>query len=452
MITTIADLPPEVLVKILEYVSFSDIEKHCMNVCKLWETLIASHFLVPKLQVFGLLDVDLKKHLLSNGWNDENGSLEAKSSNPEFILETWKKFEPYRTKILIAGGNATTVIDGKTIVHAELIDLLDPSQSSLLDGFVSGTKGCFGGIINDQIVLVTGKDSKLECSEIRSPKNRCSIFPSYDPMNPEKVNFNGVVVDQSILIMGGDNDKYYLKRFESKVIASNGDCFEIRDGGPNLGFGLSRFGVVRYNENSIYLIGGDWRFPGIGSYDWHTNRTWIANLTLNTVQDGPEMNQGRCDHAYGKMIIGGKVLIVVAGGLCAKGNYKELDSVELLDPLSEQGWIEGPKMPFVLRGASMVTSPCGKGVIVFGGFLPSKHRNPLFRDQLDGLPSSRILEMRGDSIETLEWKVWDHKLRFSRHDHIAIPIPDKKNILEVLEQKKLVVNAKKKKFRPLQLL
>ena len=314
MITTIADLPPEVLVKILEYVRFSDIEKNCMNVCKLWETLIASHFLVPKLKVFGLLDLELKKHLLSNGWIDKNGSLEAKNLNPEFIAETWKKFKPYRTKILIAGGIAMENNDDKKWKSGELIDLLDPSQSSFMTDIVS-----------------------------------CD-FPYYP-------------------------------------------------------------------------------------YGYHVN-----------IPDEPKMIHAHCSYAYGKMVIGGKVMIVVAGGIGYDGNRSGLDSVELLDPLSDEGWVEGPKLPFKLDSASMVTSPCGKGVIVFGGAKEKfeRHSKPLWCSALTG--SECILEMRGNSIETLQWKVLDQKLRFPRWNHIAMKIPDEKNILEFLEQKKLVHNPKKEEI------
>ena len=42
-------------------------------------------------------------------------------------------------------------------------------------------------------------------------------------------------------------------------------------------------------------------------------------------------------HATGKMFINGKTLIVVAGGR----NSKILDSVEILDPTSGKGWIDG---------------------------------------------------------------------------------------------------------------
>ena len=55
------------------------------------------------------------------------------------------------------------------------------------------------------------------------------------------------------------------------------------------------------------------------------------------------------------MEVDGKMMIVVAGGYTKPKTF--LDTVELLDPLSKKGWISGPKLPYKMVGASMVTSP-----------------------------------------------------------------------------------------------
>ena len=55
------------------------------------------------------------------------------------------------------------------------------------------------------------------------------------------------------------------------------------------------------------------------------------------------------------MEVDGKTIIVVAGGYTKPKTF--LDTVELLDPLSKKGWIPGPKLPYKMVGASMVTSP-----------------------------------------------------------------------------------------------
>ena len=51
------------------------------------------------------------------------------------------------------------------------------------------------------------------------------------------------------------------------------------------------------------------------------------------------MNTERSYHSCGKIISNGKTLIVVSGG---QNNFGEvLDSVELLDPSTNKGWITG---------------------------------------------------------------------------------------------------------------
>ena len=47
----------------------------------------------------------------------------------------------------------------------------------------------------------------------------------------------------------------------------------------------------------------------------------------------------RREHICGKIKIQGKHFLVVAGGI--NESYEYLDSVELLDPLSNEGWILG---------------------------------------------------------------------------------------------------------------
>ena len=63
----------------------------------------------------------------------------------------------------------------------------------------------------------------------------------------------------------------------------------------------------------------------------------------------------RYDFSCGTMEVDGKTIIVVAGGYTKPKTF--LDTVELLDPLSKKGWIPGPKLPYKMVGASMVTSP-----------------------------------------------------------------------------------------------
>ena len=60
-------------------------------------------------------------------------------------------------------------------------------------------------------------------------------------------------------------------------------------------------------------------------------------------------------------------MIVVAGGYTRPKTF--LDTVEILDPASDKGWMSGPKLPYKSACTSMVTSPGGNGVILIGGLI-----------------------------------------------------------------------------------
>ena len=70
----------------------------------------------------------------------------------------------------------------------------------------------------------------------------------------------------------------------------------------------------------------------------------------------------------------------------------------------------GPKLPFKLSQASMVTSPTGKGVVIVGGWneKSSKYSTSLF--ELDG--------------RTMRWTKLKQTLEYGRVGHISFPIPD----------------------------
>ena len=88
--------------------------------------------------------------------------------------------------------------------------------------------------------------------------------------------------------------------------------------------------MVKLDDFTIFIIGGDQN----GS---RSNKTWIVKNPDKKfqIQEGPTMNSIRYWHTCGKMILNGKIIIVVTGGYY-------LDSVELLDVSSKnQCWILG---------------------------------------------------------------------------------------------------------------
>ena len=58
----------------------------------------------------------------------------------------------------------------------------------------------------------------------------------------------------------------------------------------------------------------------------------------------------------------------------------------------------------------MISSPTEKSVVMIGGF------------EIGGSRRCDLLELSGDSIETLEWKILQQKLQYPRHHHVSVSI------------------------------
>ena len=94
--------------------------------------------------------------------------------------------------------------------------------------------------------------------------------------------------------------------------------------------------MIQYDEKSIYIIGGDQN----GSI---SNKTWIVDPTNEfQITEGPSLNKGRAYHGCAKMTLNGRTILVVAGGFGA------LDSVEILDPSSNNVWTQGLFLKFII--------------------------------------------------------------------------------------------------------
>ena len=134
-------------------------------------------------------------------------------------------------------------------------------------------------------------------------------------------------------------------------------------------------------------------------------------LTVNPtngfkVKEGPSLNQARAYHCSATMEVNNRKLIAVAGG----DGQSYLNSVEILDPASGLGWMRGPKLPFKLSTASMITSPTGRGVVVIGGWNDRSNRY-----------STTILELHG---RTMEWIPLKQTLSYGRVGHLSFYVPD----------------------------
>ena len=66
----------------------------------------------------------------------------------------------------------------------------------------------------------------------------------------------------------------------------------------------------------------------------------------------------------------------------------------------------------------MISSPTEKGIVMIGGLTPK------------GVPANQIVsnnfvELSGNSIETLEWKILVQKLHYPRFGHVSFSISNK---------------------------
>ena len=110
--------------------------------------------------------------------------------------------------------------------------------------------------------------------------------------------------------------------------------------GPNMPITLAGSCVVKYNDSSIYILGG------IQNYtrklrENNDRNVWIASISDEiTFSQGPSMLQGRFHHACGTISFGNKNLIIVAGGMTSDKNSGVTSSVEILDP-STNRWVQG---------------------------------------------------------------------------------------------------------------
>lgn len=78
-------------------------------------------------------------------------------------------------------------------------------------------------------------------------------------------------------------------------------------------------------------------------------------------------------------------------------------------------YISGPKLPFKVYDAEMITSPNGHSVVLIGGntgIIPNNQESDV------------LLELSGDSIETLKWNRLDQKLSHPRYQHLAFLISE----------------------------
>ena len=110
--------------------------------------------------------------------------------------------------------------------------------------------------------------------------------------------------------------------------------------GPNMPITLAGSCVVKYNDSSIYILGGIQNATRSLRYG-NVRNVWIASISDEiTFSQGPSMLEERYSHACGTISFGNKNLIIVAGGITGGRNEVRSSSVEILDP-STNRWVKG---------------------------------------------------------------------------------------------------------------
>ena len=156
---------------------------------------------------------------------------------------------------------------------------------------------------------------------------------------------------RKIWIVGGTSDIFDTSKASNSSEFIDSAEYSVSKG-PDLPFTIHSHCMLKLNETEIYIIGG--RQNGKIA-----NKTWIVDpkndfhitegIVFFRVNDtnckitkflGPMLKYGRARHCGAKIILNGKTILVVAGGESSEDS-KELDSVEILDPLSLQGWQNG---------------------------------------------------------------------------------------------------------------
>ena len=207
-------------------------------------------------------------------------------------------------------------------VKTEIVDVLDPSKSCLLEDIVSYRFKSAGGLLGTTPVICGGFASGTYLNE-------CLLYGTSEviTMNSNRVGHSSVALNNSMIwILGGSSHG-------ANGYHSDSTEFITMDGainGPTLPTAVSHSCAVKFTQtDDVYLIGG--KTPS-----GFSNNVWVTNPSNDfTFTQGPSLITSRGYHTCSTMSIGANSIIVAAGG-----QPGSLTSVEILDPLSNQ-WVAG---------------------------------------------------------------------------------------------------------------
>ena len=224
----------------------------------------------------------------------------------------------------------------------------------------------------------------------------------------------GIALDEDkFFVVGGEDANCY------NYVNSSSEIITIDSviSGPDLPFYISYHSMILFDENTIFLIGGH-QSEGSGPERRieTSNKTWILNPKNDfSICEGPALKIGRRGHSCAILKRDGKTFILVAGG--EDIDNKVLDSVEMLDPLSNEGWFEGLKLPQAQKDFPMTSGPCRKSITAYGGVREKWVYEAFYELRDDSLDM-------GDLGNELYWGTYGYNEGMNhRHSHLALPIP-----------------------------
>ena len=251
--------------------------------------------------------------------------------------------------------------------YVEIIDLINGRFKHVAEiTEIEGLNGTLiGSCIQDQVVICGG--TSQEYIVLGKPNKTLKLLEDRD-----EASVGVVINDKQIWLTGGRIKGSGIINQGGRIILTGGDFKKSTEfvsldqppmQGPNLPFAISGHVMIQVDRKNLYMIGGGIKSDNDDDSGKDKNKTWILDPSDNyKIKKGPSLNCGRRSAACGKMIINGRIFIVVVGGYgkiienhnpylfnmdgspCNRPGYSmgPIFSVELLDTTSpEAGWKMG---------------------------------------------------------------------------------------------------------------
>ena len=299
-------LPVELLENIFHQLSSLKDFQNAFNTCYKWRKIIENLF----------------KNKGKINWRIKKSFPETKYFN--FTYKT-----TFSGKILIASRYPSDDLE------IEIIDLINPRLNFkfTVDGRAS-IKGAVGGFVQNKPVICGGVND-------RGNIQNCLVLGENSTFSMITNRFYASSVllkqQQQLWVTGGQT----VKKDSLNATTLNSTEFVKLDQpnsvqGPDLPFTILGHTMVQINPKSILIIGG-YQNGDI------SNKTWFVDLSNGfEIKEGPPLQHARVGHSCSKIIIKGKVFIVVAGGIQIPPSSIQIHAVEILDSTSpKNAWTFG---------------------------------------------------------------------------------------------------------------